>query len=278
MSKNLKQIVKLVLLVTCCMLMGCSAIAKSISYHSGNIRLLDKYNFEEGGYAVLGIIQGGHPKERSVGNFYTDDIDLLNELKKTWVTGKPVSSCLCASQYEIYIVKNGKVHQSFGVILEESIESVIIDWKSYYFDPENLSRYRDRFKELDIKEHQFETLQAARQFLKELSPDPNLLLYWEPPWAEYDGTFFFYLPCGRAEDDKCLENLRLQISEKYPNRKFELHCWGRSHNRTDPSKDSIGVNVWCEKLLYSEFDLYPNFSEWDPFPLNLKMYYKSSAN
>jgi hypothetical protein len=180
------------------------------------------------------------------------------------------------------VVKDGKALWSFAVNLDDGCNTAVFDRKSYYFDPKNLSRYEDKFKNPDLKVPLFESHHAARQFLKELPPDPNLLMYSEPEWVKYDGEFSFSLPCNipnhcRSEDNTCLEAVRRQIAEKYPNRKFEIDHWGCSSSPSDPSRNNITVKVRCEKALYPEFDLYPIDSEWDSYPLYLDMYYKSSA-
>ena len=285
MGKNLfklnKRIVKLVLLFTSCALI---VITIAVSNTYGNVSLLEKYNFEEGGYAVLGKIyhDQGHPLQRSLGNFYTDDIDLLNELKKTWVTEKPAPAYFCGYHYEICVVKNGKALWSFAINLDDACNTVVFDRKSYYFDPKKLNRYEDKFKNPNLKVPLFESHQAARQFLKELPPDPNLLMYSEPEWVKYDGEFEISVPCNQlgyffSEEDKCLEEARRRISEKYPNRIFEIEYYGSSANPSDPSKDKIYIRVKCLKEMYLEFDIFPIDSKWKPYPLYLNMYYKPSA-
>ena len=64
----------------------------------GQKQLLKKYDFDQGGYTLLGVHPNGFfPEDKpdesskladSLGEFYTDDIGVLNLFKKNWVFKK----------------------------------------------------------------------------------------------------------------------------------------------------------------------------------------------
>ena len=76
----------------------------------GQTKLLSDYDFEKGGYSILGTFAESDRNglKDSIGEFYTDDISILNRFKKEWVFDKPGKKYSCGYHYTVYVCKNGK--------------------------------------------------------------------------------------------------------------------------------------------------------------------------
>src|SRR5687767_9322662 len=89
------------------------------TYSFGQTELLKKYNFDEGGYYILGVRSESdrNALADSLGEFYTDDIKILNAIKKEWVFKKPSPKFACGYHYEVIVCKNGVGLESFSINL-----------------------------------------------------------------------------------------------------------------------------------------------------------------
>ncbi len=248
----------------------------------GQAALFEKYRFEDGGYTFLGIFvhHNDHPLQKKIGEFYTDDVPLLNAIKKDWVFKKPQHMYACGYHYDIIILKNGKELDSFPINLE--CKELVTSKGSVYFDLKKLEAFSSRFKHLKKETREFQTVTDARRFLNDASKTVDFVYAWPPRWLTYEGEFRFNMKCptefgtdchktGIA--DKLLSRLSEQISKKYPGEVFELQEMGGTSN------GDIFIVVKCNKSLEEKFDLYDRwgktiFGKWEPYHLSLKWYRK----
>jgi len=77
----------------------------------GQTKLLKDYDFDKGGYYLLGatLMNEGNTLQDSIGDFYTDDVAILNKFKKDWIFKKPGKKYACGYHYTIYICKQGQI-------------------------------------------------------------------------------------------------------------------------------------------------------------------------
>jgi hypothetical protein len=93
-------------------------LLKSLSF--GKTQLLKKYDFDKGGYSLLGIRTGAAPNDlaEKLGDFYTNDIAVLNAIKKEWTFKKSGVGFACGYHYEVIICENGFELERFSINLE----------------------------------------------------------------------------------------------------------------------------------------------------------------
>src|SRR5687767_1175882 len=95
--------------------------------------LFEKYRFEDGGYTLAGIFahHSDHPIQKKIGEFYSDDVSVLNAIKKAWVFNKPQNQHACGYHYYFLVLKDGAEVDSFPVNLECK-ELVTADGSIYF--------------------------------------------------------------------------------------------------------------------------------------------------
>lgn len=243
----------------------------------------EKYDFQRGNYAVVGLAWRtfDHPLQEVLSDFYTDDVEVLNELKDKWITGKRAPLFACGYNYLVYVVKEGKEVESFSVNLEDGCNTVVTDKGSFWFDPENLSTFSGKLKKAVVEDRNFPSLHEARSYLKSI-PKEELLMVLEPKWGDYDGEFRFEVPCdfGNLDNnliEKCVAKTREQIAAKYPDEGFSVEQAGLSMGRNEGASatKSVLVRMKCKKPLYDAFRLFKTSSAWEDYPASLTTVWKT---
>jgi hypothetical protein len=244
-------------------------------------RLFEKYNFTSGQYAVIGITWGEqrHKIQNELGNFYTDDIAILEGLKQQWITDDPSPIFACGYHYTIYLLKDGKQVESFSLNLEEGCNTIATEHGHYFFDPNKLAAFIDKFKKPRVERKLFETPAEGRTYIKSLSGRADVLMAITPDWAEYDGEFRFYTACNFGNYDstlmrQCLNQVENQISKKYLGEKFALDEAGSMSGK---GESKLMIEMKCSKGLYDKFDVYKKEWEWIGYPLELTVLRKSTS-
>ncbi|MBE7517509.1 MAG: hypothetical protein HS105_13030 [Chloracidobacterium sp.] len=246
--------------------------------------LFDKYHFDDGGYAMIGIFADhkDHPLQKKIGEFYTDDISVLNAIKKAWVFKKPQHMHACGYHYDIIVVKDGEKLDSFALNLE--CNELVSPNSSLYFDLKKLEMFASKFKHLQMKEREFSTVTQARLFLEELKKDKEYVYSWPPQWLNHEGSFQFNIKCPADIGEDCwmiknegllLARLREAITKKYPGETFDIRVNGGMTGGV------AFVEVKCNRSLQQKFDIYDRgdktgFGKWEPFELLLTYYLKST--
>ena len=239
----------------------------------GQTKLLKDYDFEKGGYYILGeiLINEDNTLQDSIGDFYTDDVSVLNKFKKDWVFKKQGKKYACGYHYTIYVCKQGQILESFSINLE--CKEIVTNKGYFYFDPNLLRQFYGKFKKPYARIDSFKTITEAREYRTKILNDTTLIMTEKPLWTEYEGSFRFTYKC--AENTKnCLDNeekiLKLvesEIKEKYPSEKFLLLDAGGSLT-------TVFIEIICNKSLSDNFDLYyrdeqKGLDKWSPFNLKL---------
>lgn len=243
----------------------------------GQTQLLKAYDFNKGGYYLLGIrteISYGNKLVDSLGNFYTNEIKTLNEFKKEWDFKKPSPLYACGYDYVIHICKDGESLEHFAINFECNLIST--DKGYFYFDLKKLTMFKNKFKKAFKSNNEFSTILEAREFRTKILKDTNLIMSPKPEWYEYEGKFNFNykyksdeLKDFHSKEKIYLTQLTEEIGKVYPNEKFDLKSVGGSNTE-------LYVEARCNKTLSDKFNLYPkSWNKWEAYNIDLKTYWKN---
>ncbi|WP_338759591.1 hypothetical protein WAF17_11975 [Bernardetia sp. ABR2-2B] len=252
-------------------------VHKTYKLDGTQTQIFKDYNFDKGGYYILGTI-GEHDRHvktlcDTLGEFYTDKIDILNEFKNEWVFSEPDPHFACGYHYRIYICKDGLEVESVSVNLQ--CNTIVTKSGDFHFDSEKLRHFLGRLKKPLSGEKQFDSIAKAREYRNNLlKNNENLIMTETPKWTEYEGNFRFEYNCPEntthcSEKRKSLlQKMRKEIAKTYPNEEFELEQMGGSLT-------SIIVEVRCKKRLFDKFKLYDRsiYNTWNPYRCSLKSYW-----
>lgn len=244
----------------------------------------EKYRFEDGGYTLVGVFEhhSDHPVQKKVGEFYTDDIPVLNSIKKAWNFPKPQKMYACGYHYYIVLMRNGSKVDDVSINLE--CDQLVTDEGSHVFKAELLTSIAPRLKPLFARNDTFATVGAARKYWMDSKKDPNFVYAYPPRWLDYEGRFRFRTQCPKTDrdcymsgrDSELVASVRQQISAAYPGEKFDLRANGGM------STGEAWLEITCNKLLEAKFVLFDRwdktgFGKWEPLELELYSYWKRKA-
>lgn len=246
----------------------------------GQTSLFGKYRFEDGGYTIVGIRSQSDENAlaKSLGDFYTDDVAVLNAIKKTWVFHRHSPMHACGYHYYVVVLKDGKQVGSHSINL--NCRELTAENGSWYFNPQLLARFKARLKKLTISNDKFATFGEAREFWAKIRSDSNFVYADIPEWLKYEGRFQFTYKCpdpgcdSFTDRDKYTEPLRTVIARRYPGEDFILR------NNGGTSDNEIFFEVQSSEALYKAFDMFPidRFSgQWQPFTPYLRSYWKPTG-
>jgi len=248
----------------------------------GQKQLLKEFHFEDGGYALIGIFahMDDHPLQKKLGEFYTDDVAVLNSIKKAWVFRKPSPQHACGYHYYVLILHNGTDVAGYAINLD--CHELATDDGSFIISDRMLEMFGSKFKHLYRKYDQFDSPAVAREYWRKIHQDKNFIYADEPKWLEFEGEFSFNVKCAIGVKDcyKKAENmapaLRDAIAEAYPGEPFKLGSFGGT-------KDELWVRVICNKTLEGKFKLYDRwdkeaFGKWEPYHLDLYSHWTTKTD
>lgn len=241
----------------------------------GQVAFFKDYDFEEGGYSLLGKRSKSDRNELagSLGEWYTDDISILNEFKSEWVFTEPGEMYACGYHYVVHLCKNGVSLESFAINL--NCNEIVSDKGYFYFDNSKLSKFKDTLKKPNRERKTFNHIDSARNYHANILKDSSLIYTPSPTWIRFEGTFDFDYKCDGENTDclgneeKILDQLSKEIQAKYPQEDFELQGKGGSSSE-------VFIEVTCNKTLEEKFNLYerhPEYDRWEPFRLYLTTYW-----
>lgn len=227
-------------------------------------RIFGKYPFEKGGYAIIGLSADAKPNflQEALGEFYTDDIGVLNDFKKSWVFTRRSPANTCGNHYSIQLTRNGTIVEDWLLNLECKV--ITTDRGSFFFDPVKLERLTARLKKPVMKKDNFQSKNEGKRFIDSVKRLPGLLLVFEPFWTRFEGTFTFAYTPGANENAATAEkNLDIRIKKKYPKQKFILFRMPGLRNGV------YEFQVICDRELFDVFTLYPKNDRWKEYTREL---------
>lgn len=242
-------------------------------------QLLKDYNFNEGGYYMLGVFSTGERNvlRDSLGEFYTDEVEILNQFKKEWIFTEPGKKYTCGYHYKIYICKEGLILEEFVVNL--NCNEIVSNQGSFYFETNKLKMFYEKLKMPVKKQKNFLTISEARRYRNEILKNKRLIMTPTPMWTKYEGTIQFKYECPNTSKDCTNENniestltqLRVDIKELHSDEQFELINKGNSLT-------SIFIEIRCNNSLLEKFKLYKRdtdeyFGKFHRYHLSLTTYW-----
>jgi len=248
----------------------------------GQTQLFESYNFNNGGYYILGLQARIDQTDRAkgplyrMGNFYLKDTIVLNKIKKEWVFTKPGKRYACGYNYNMFLCKNGIVLKRFSINL--NCNEIVFDEGYFYFDSEKLKMFlKSKRKSPLIKQKDFENINEARKYRDSVLRDDSLIMVPTPRWTKFEGEFDFTYKCDKIKntcyekEDSLINVMRYEITRNYPDEEFELSDRGGSLSE-------ILQTIYCNKSLSDKFNLYYRdkesyFGQWKPFRLSLTTYW-----
>jgi hypothetical protein len=234
--------------------------------------IFSKYSFEKKGYAIVGLAAGAKPNflQQALGEFYTDETSVLNDLKKSWVFTKKVPANTCGNHYSIQLTRYGIIVEDWLINLECKV--ITTDKGSFFFDPVKLERLTARLKKPIVRKDNFAGKTEGNHFIDSVKRLPGLLLVFQPFWTRFEGTFTFpYTPSGKESSAAAEKKLNTQIKKKYPAQKFILFSMPGMRN------GAYEFQLICDKRLFDAFTLYPKNSNWKEYSRDLVSVWRSAG-
>ncbi|MFD1605823.1 hypothetical protein ACFSC2_24005 [Flavobacterium artemisiae] len=238
---------------------------------------MKNYDFNKGGYYILGLYSENNKNalRDSIGEFYTDDIKVLNQFKKVWTFNKPSKKYSCGYHYDIFICKKGQILESYAINLECKV--IVTDKGYFYFDTNKLREFYGKLKKPIRQNKIFETVTEGRLYREKMIADEKLIMTPNPNWLEFEGSFRFTYNCKKGtkdcldEDNKIYNSIVSRVKKQFPHEKFKMKNVGGSWTE-------IEIEITCNKTLSDQFnfkDLERNeyFGKWEPFKVKLDSYW-----
>ena len=232
---------------------------------------LDKYPFDKGGYAIVGLLSESDANElqQEMGQFYTDDISLLNEIKKAWVFSKQSPISAPDYHYVIYITHKGTIVEQFAVNLNSHV--IATDKGYFYFDSKKLSAFKTGVKKPVARNISFKSISEGRNYLSYMARNKNLVLAYEPIWKDFEGQFTFTYKNNEKKEEPSVVQKKVErkIKKSFPNEKFQLNIVSFA------TSGEYEIELICNKSLFEGFDLYPSDNSWAAYEANIASYWKN---
>lgn len=236
--------------------------------------VLKDHDFSKGGFYLLGVSSPADENALadSLGDFYTNDIELLNEIKKDWIFKKPSPQYACGYHYIVYICKDGLEIENLAINL--NCNEIATDKGYFYFDTEKLARFSKRFKKPVFELKTFENITEARAAHSNTAKESNVITVNRPLWLKYEGKFSFIYPCDTKngtcfdQEKEIHKKLTREFLNTFPNEPFELSDAGGSTNE-------LFIEVRCNQSFSDKFNLYkrgPIFDKWESYPLKFECF------
>lgn len=223
------------------------------------------------------------PLQEEIREFYVDDPDALEEVRKKWVThGYAESKELvgCGHDFEVTLYKDGKAIDKFSVLLPnkctglEDGSFIVKEGVFYRFNRELIKGFFAKYKKPRTEEKEFSSVDEGRKFLKKLGNDESIIFIPKPKWKNYEGRFKLSMFCDIWKNGNlvfssaraCMAEARKKIQKAYPSEKIELSVGGYSTE----VRNVLYIDVISSKSFYNTFDVYyvdkdNYFTKWSPF-------------
>jgi len=236
--------------------------------------VFQKYDFNEEGYAILGLLSESdrNTLRDSLLLFYTDDPAILNEIRASWVFDQKGPFYACGYHYIVSVCKDGTILDSFAINL--NCNTIVTSDGSFYFDVNKLRRFYGRVKTPVVRREKYESAAFAKKAIDSLKKESTLLMLHEPVWVTYEGEFTFVYPCSEEypdcydSEEQVLEQLTRQFASQFHNEPFELTGVGGS--RTE-----LYVKVKSNRSFLEKMDPSTNYvGDWKSYDRTLTTYWK----
>jgi hypothetical protein len=181
---------------------------------SGQTEPLKKYDFEKGGYSIVGIFAESDPNglRDSLGEFYIRDLAVLNQWKKEWSFEVPGKQYACGYHYMIYVCRNGAILERFALNL--NCNEIVSDQGAFYFDAQKLRLFKGLVQKAFKQVQRFKSIDEGKKERTQIMQDSSLLFVENPMWATFEGEFQFTYKCpAKTQDDEATQTQILTLIE-----------------------------------------------------------------
>jgi len=248
---------------------------------SGGVRVFDDFDFNQGGFVLMGIKSSESSRNElsdSLGDFYTDEIKVLQKFKKEWVFRKPGKNYACGYHYHIFLVQRGNIVLTMRINLD--CEILAIGDSFYHFKPNKLKKFMGKLEIPQPSDTTFSTLENAREYRHKIMGDPMLIMTSQPDWIKYEGYFHIEIiliqPTDETQNRGPLDpvaNFEEVFRSAFPDEPLEIQVSSRS--LTETTLRIICNESLIRKFLYNNNDSEPSTVEWHPFKyFHLKAFWK----
>jgi hypothetical protein len=212
----------------------------------GQITIFKDYSFEKNNFIVAGVINESEPNsiQENLGEFYVDDVSILDSIKRDWVFDKPESPFACGYHYTIYVIENGKILDEFMINLECC--QIVTSHGVFKFNPILITKYSSKYKRLKTKINSFKSLTEARNHFETITKDTNYIFSETENWFNYDGSFKLKL-----ENTK---SFKIKSNRKTELKKF-IECFKERYFEFD-----LTINLFIELEDYALFEIHSTMS------------------
>jgi hypothetical protein len=234
------------------------------------VKVLGSYDFSDGGYKLVGVHYGfDNNLSKTIGEFYIEDKAVLNKIKNEWTFYKKSKYYKCGYHYEIKLLRNGDLIDSFSINLEDGCNAIVTSIGPLVFDPSKLEMFRNDLKPLLKVEDHFKSLIDGRSYIKEAIKS-NKYVYGEMPlWKEYDGYFSFQVEVPPKFDlshlEESTEHLQNELINTYGQNAFVLIEKSISFSGGQQKSNDITYEIICNKELFMNFHQYKVIQPWKTF-------------
>jgi hypothetical protein len=232
----------------------------------GQTNILKELNFDKGEWKLFGITLKNERNtlQDSLGNFFTNDKELLKLIQKTWKVKEHKGFYACGYHYKLVFIQNDTIEHTWMLNLNCG---EICGGIGFYEFPERLLRqFYPKLKHIPKTKYEVSDLQAGRKLYKHLLSNDSIMLWSEnyQYWSKFGGVIKIEVLDSLVDDyvkiDKFVSN---KIKADYPNELFEIKKCGS----TNPPKgaDIYYFYLYCSPTIGMNFKTYKTYKKWEAF-------------
>ncbi|MBU0488234.1 MAG: hypothetical protein KKA07_08485 [Bacteroidetes bacterium] len=228
--------------------------------------ILKKMNFKKANWKFFGIIMPDiyDPIQDSLGNFFTNDKELLELIKKAWKLEKHDGSYMCGYNYRFVFIHKNAVKDEFFLNME--CKEICGKSGCFEFPKEMLLQFFPQLISVPVARLSIDSLQTARNLFQNLS-DVDSVMIISPEssyWTIYQGVMKVEVLDSIVDSYTRIDN--------YVIKKIKKDC---SKEKFAISKGSSGYlpngiarydyYIYCSQSMASNFRTYRIKEPWKPF-------------
>lgn len=192
--------------------------------------------------------------------YYCDDITTLKEIKSEWIAIPDGPMNECGYDFNIYLTIDDSIVSQMWVNLDCK-ELIIKGDNSYTINPEMITKFYPKFKNLKRRKFTCDNLHECRDYWESIQKDSLFVLkdISGPFWTKYNGYLSFSYASNHQLKQYQVEELVVsEISSKHPFEKFRIQSVDHFE---DKGSEIYNIKLLCNKSLYDQFTSF-NDHKW----------------
>lgn len=232
----------------------------------GQTNILKKQNFDKGEWKLFGISLKNEPNtlQDSLGDFFTNDKELLKSIQKTWKLKEHKGFYACGYHYKFVFIQNDTVEHTW--MLNLNCREICGDLGCYEFPESMLRQFYPKLKHIPKTKYEVSDLQTARKLYKHLLSVDSVMIASEnyQYWSKFPGVIKIEVVDSIVDDyvkiDKFVSD---KIKADYPKEIFEI----KKGSSTHPPKgaDTYAYYIYCTPTMGNNFKTYKTLKKWETF-------------